>query len=93
MNKSMNCQLISVMVCSCTAELMFHGIEFLYIITGPIFYLLLRVSSDYAQPITGQVTEVTCLVIGRAQPQLTLSKRQKTVTVYDCHLYVIQFFE
>ena len=45
---------------------------------GPVFCLLLRVSSDYAQPITGQVTEVTCPVIGRAQPELNLSKRQKT---------------
>ena len=44
---------------------------------GPICHLLLRVSSDYAQLITGQVTEVTCPVIGRAQPQLTRSKRQK----------------
>ena len=39
--------------------------------------LLLRVSSDYAQPITGQVTEVTCPVIGWAQPKLTPSNRQK----------------
>ena len=31
---------------------------------GPVFCLLLGVSSDYAQPITGQVTEVTCPVIG-----------------------------
>ena len=46
-------------------------------ISGPIFCLLLGVSSDYAQPITGQVTEVTCPVIGQAQPELTLSKRQK----------------
>ena len=46
--------------------------------TGLVFCLLLGVSSDYAQPITGQVTEVTCPVIGRAQPELTLSKRQKT---------------
>ena len=45
--------------------------------TGPVFCLLLGVSSDYAQPITGQVTEVTCPVIGWAQPELTLSKRQK----------------
>ena len=45
---------------------------------GPVFCLLLRVSSDYAQPITGQVTEVTCPVIGRAQPELAPSKRQKT---------------
>ena len=43
-----------------------------------IFCLLLRVSSDYAQPITGQVTELTCPVIGRAQPEFTLSKRQRT---------------
>ena len=43
---------------------------------GPVFCLLLRVSSDYAQPITGQVTEVTCRMICRAE--LTLSKRQKT---------------
>ena len=47
-------------------------------ISGPVFCLFLKVSSDYAQPITGQVTEVTCPVIGRAQPELTLSKRQKT---------------
>ena len=35
------------------------------------------VSSDYAQPITGQVTVVTCPVIGRAQPELP-RKRQET---------------
>ena len=45
---------------------------------GPVFCLLLGVSSGYAQPITGQVTEVTCPVIGRAQPELTPNKRQKT---------------
>ena len=45
---------------------------------GPVFCLLLGVSSDYAQPITGQVIEVTCPVIGRAQPELTPRKRQKT---------------
>ena len=45
--------------------------------SGSVFCLLLGVSSDYAQPITGQVTEVTCPVIGRAQPELTPSKRQK----------------
>ena len=45
--------------------------------SGPVFCLFLGVSSDYAQPITGQVTEVTCPVIGRAQPELTPSKRQK----------------
>ena len=45
---------------------------------GPVFCHLIGVSSGYAQPITGQVTEVTCPVIGRAQPELTPSKRQKT---------------
>ena len=46
--------------------------------SGPVLCVLLGVSSNYAQPITGQVTEVTCTVIGRAQPELTPSKRQKT---------------
>ena len=46
--------------------------------SGPVFCLLLGVSSDYAQPITGQVTEATCPVIGQAQSELTPSKRQKT---------------
>ena len=46
--------------------------------TGPVFCLLLGVSSDYAQTITGQFTEVTCPVIGRAQSDLTPSKTQKT---------------
>ena len=44
---------------------------------GPVFCLLLGVSSDYAQPFTGQVTEVTCPVIGWAQLELTPNKRQK----------------
>ena len=44
---------------------------------GPVFCLLLGVSSDYAQPITGQVTSVTCPVIGRAHPELTPSQRQR----------------
>ena len=44
--------------------------------SGLIFCLLLGVSSDYAQPITGQVTEVTCPVIGRAQPELTQSEQE-----------------
>ena len=51
---------------------------FTTMIPGPVFCLLLRVISGYAQPITGQVTEVTCPVIGQAQPELTPSKRQKT---------------
>ena len=46
--------------------------------SGSIFCLWLGVSSGYAQPITGQVTSVTCPVIGRAQPELTPSKRQKS---------------
>ena len=41
---------------------------------GSVFCLLLRVSLGYAQPITVQVTEVTCPVIGQAQPELTPSK-------------------
>ena len=44
---------------------------------GPPFCLLLGVSSDYAQPITGQIVEVTCPVIDRAQPEFTPNKRQK----------------
>ena len=54
--------------------------------SGSVFCLLLRVSLDYAQPITGRVTEVTCPVIGWAQPELTPSKRQKTGPghSYDC---------
>ena len=62
-------------------NLSFCWIVFIHVLTtscsGPVFCLLLGVSSDYAQPITGQVTEVTCPVIGRAQPELTPSKRQK----------------
>ena len=55
---------------------------------GLVFCLLLEVSSDYAQPITGQVTEVTCPVIGRPQPELTSSKTQKTGPVLvRWHLY------
>ena len=44
----------------------------------PFFCLLLRVSSGCARPITGQVTSVIWPVIGWAQSELTLSKRQKT---------------
>ena len=46
--------------------------------SGPVVGLLLEVSPDYAQSISGQVTEVTCPVMGRAQHELTPSKRQKT---------------
>ena len=56
----------------------------------PRFCLLLGVSSDYAQLITGQVTEVTCPVIGRAQPELTPSKKTKTgpVLMMDGFSYI-----
>ena len=50
--------------------------------SGPVMRLLLWVSSGNAQPITGQVTEVTCPVIGCAQPALTPSKRQNTGHVH-----------
>ena len=56
---------------------------------GP-FSVSFGVSSDYAQPITGQVTEITCPVIDRAQPELTPSKRQKTGHDHlhqQCQLY------
>ena len=46
--------------------------------TGPISCLLLGISSDYARPITGQVTEVTWPVIGWAQPEFTPSDTRKT---------------
>ena len=53
-----------------------------YIFVEDVWYMIsyntAGVSSDYAQPITGQVTEVTYPVIGGTQPELTLSKRQKT---------------
>ena len=48
--------------------------------TWHVFCLFLRVSSEYVQPITGQVTDVTCPVIGRAQPDLPPSKKQITGT-------------
>ena len=49
-----------------------------YISSGPIFCLLLEVSSDDAQPITDQVIAVTWPVTGQAQPELTPSKTQNT---------------
>ena len=53
-------------------------LEVLFNHPEPVFCLFLGVNSDYAQPTTGPVTKVTCPVIGRVQPELTLSKRQKT---------------
>ena len=47
-------------------------------VPGPVICLLLGVSPDYAQPITSQVTEVTCHVVGQAQPELAPSKMQNT---------------
>ena len=60
------------------SQMAFGSIRLVYHLSGPVFCLLLGVSSDYAQPITGQATEVICPVIGWAQPELTPSKRQKT---------------
>ena len=57
-------------------------------IIGPVFCLLLRASSDCAQPKTGQVAEATCPVIGWVQPELTLSKRQKTGPVPSIILHI-----
>ena len=54
--------------------------------SGPVFCLLLGVSSDYAQPITGQVTEVTCPVIGRAQPELTRARDRKRTLARNHYL-------
>ena len=45
---------------------------------GPNFCLLLGASSDYVQPITVQVTEVTGPVIGPVHPELTPTKRHIT---------------
>ena len=57
--------------------------------SGPVFYLLLGVSSGCAQPITGQVTSVTWPVIGWAEYELTRSKRQKAGPGWTGHLMVI----
>ena len=42
--------------------------------TGPVFCLLIGVSSGCAQPITGQVTSVTWPVIGWAYYELSLAQ-------------------
>ena len=57
----------------------------------PVFFFLLEVSSNYARSITGQVTEVTCPAIGRAQPELTPSKRQKMGLVRKNQMSVYVF--
>ena len=45
--------------------------------SGPVFCLLLRVNSDYAQPITGQVAEVTCPVMAKHRLSLLQVKDKK----------------
>ena len=48
---------------------------------GPVFCLLFGVSSDYAQPITGQVTEITCPVIGLSLLRVRYKKKRAITTV------------
>ena len=69
-----------VAITGTTNKICYHFVQLVLLIwrSGCVFCLLLRVSSDYAQPITGQVTEVTCPVMVRAQSELTPRKRQKT---------------
>ena len=43
---------------------------------GPFFCVLFGVSSDYAQPITGQVIEVTCPVIGQLSTAWAYSEQE-----------------
>ena len=57
--------------------------------SGPIFCLLLGVSSGCARPITGQVTSVTWPVIGWVKSELSPSKRQKSFP--DCNLFGLSF--
>ena len=56
-------------------------------LTWALICLLFGGSSDYAQPIPDQFTEVTCPVIGRAQPELTPSKRQK-MDLVELHAFI-----
>ena len=64
--------------------LIYKSIDYAIDRTGPFFHLLLWVSTDYSLPIIGKVTEVTCPVIGWAQPELTPSKRQKNGQLRLC---------
>ena len=57
------------------------------------FPSLLWVSSDYAQPITGQVTEVTCPVTGRAQPELLWARDRKWAQIMTQNKSIFFFFE
>ena len=49
-----------------------HAIPSHIAFPGPVFCLLLGVNSEYGQPITGQVTSVTCSVIDWAYSDFTL---------------------
>ena len=69
----------------CSSVPMFH--RTLLPSPGSVFCLLLGVSSGFAQPITGQVTEASYPVTGRAHPEVTPSKTQKTVS--GCSLVMI----
>ena len=55
-------------------------VRFSWVKSGPVFCLLLGESSDYAQPITGQVTEVTCPVIGWAQSEQKTENEPRLLT-------------
>ena len=57
----------------------------IYCQRGPIFCLLLRVSSGYARPIAGQVTSVTWPVIGWAYSQQEAEKTR------PCCVYISLF--
>ena len=61
--------------------------------SGPIFCLLLGVSSDCAQPITGHVTEEIWPVIGQAHPglrwlQAIYINRAGPLRIWDLHLVI-----
>ena len=71
---SMHFELMMVLM-NCFLGCICQGI---HLKSGPVFSLLLGVSSDYTKPITGKVIDVTCPVIIPAQPELALSKRHKT---------------
>ena len=65
---------VHTFLCIClifTSQLMFYFCQVR-------LYSPFSIEVGCVQPITGQVTEVTCPVIGRAQPELTPSKRLKT---------------
>ena len=73
-----------VAITGTTNQVTYHCVQLVQFIwrSRCVFCLLPRVSSDCGRPITGQVTEVTCPVIGPAQPELTPRKWQKTTCWY-----------